>query len=158
MFRRQLFYGITLILLVVIIFLLMRGRSAEKERVTQNIKVEQVATEQPSPVRVIPPRDLEIIETEVSWTRNPDEKNASSARHDITISNAGNGDYASLRLRMDYIDKAGGIVENRIHEINEALPSGGTLRISDIAIDGLPEAASDVRVAILSADLGIYQN
>jgi len=158
MIRRQLFYGITLILLVVIIFLLLRGRSAEKERVTQKVKQEQIATEHPSPVRAILPRDIEIVNAGVSWTRNPAEKNASQARHDITISNTGGGSYVGLWLRIEYIDEAGRLVETRTHEVNEALPSGGTLRLSDISIDNLPDAASDFRATILSADLDNYQN
>ena len=158
MFRRQLFYGITLVLLVVIIFLLLRGRSAEKNRATQSKKIEQISSEQPSPVRAILPRDLEIVDAGVSWTRNPDEKDASVARHDITISNIGSGSYVSLLLRMEYINEAGRPVESRTHEVKEALPPGGKLRLTEIAIDGLPDVASDFRVTILSADLENYQN
>ena len=158
MFRRQLFYGITLVLLVVIIFLLLRGRSAEKNRATQNIKLEQISSEQPSPVRAILPRDLEIVEAGVSWTRNPDEKNASVASHDITISNTGSGSYVSLLLRVEYINEAGRLVESRTHEVKEALPPGGKLRLTDITINGLPDVVSDFRAAILSADLEKYQN
>ena len=158
MFRRQLFYGITLILLVVIIFLLLRGRSAEKERAAQNINIEQIALEQPSPVRAVLPRDLEIVDSQVSWTRNSNEKNASEAHHDITIHNISKGSYVSLWLRMDYIDEAGRLVENRTHEVNKALPSGATLRLSDITIEGLSDTVSGFRVTILSADLENYQN
>jgi hypothetical protein len=153
MFRRQIFYGITLILLVVILFLLMRGRSSEKERQAQNIKLEEIASEAPSPVRAILPRDLEIIEAEVSWTRNPDEKNASEAHHGVIIRNTGGGSYSRLRLRMEYIDKQSRSVEIRTFEVSEALPPGGTLRVSDIIINNLPDAASDFRASILSADL-----
>ena len=154
MFRRQIFYGITLILLVVIIFLLMRGRSAEKkQRAVQNFKIEKIASGAPSLVRAIPPRDLEIVGAEVSWTRNSGEKNASVARHDISIRNTGEGSYAGLLLRMEYIDEKGRPIETRTHEIKEAVPSGGTLSISGIIIDGLPDAALDCRPVILSADL-----
>jgi hypothetical protein len=161
MFRRQILYGITLILIVVIIFLLMRGRNAEKEqRAAQDTKMEEIASEPPSPVRAILPRDLEIVEAKVSWIRNPDEKDAATARHDITIRNIGEGSYVSLWLRMEYADEKGKPVEIRTHEVNEALPSGGTLRLSGIDIEGLPDAVSDFRAAILSADLqsGVYQN
>jgi len=153
MIRRQIFYGITLILLAVILFLLLRGRSAEKEREAQNLKLEEIASEPSSPVRAILPGDLEIVEAKVSLTRNPDEKDAATARHDITIRNTGEGSYVGLWLRMEYVDEKGKPVEIRTHEINEALPSGGTLRVSDIAIDGLPDGAADFNAAILSADL-----
>jgi hypothetical protein len=159
------FYGITLILLIAIIFLLMRGRTAEKERVAQqNSRLEEIAVEPSSPVRAILPRDLEIVEAKVSWTRNPGEKDAAAARHDITIRNIGEGSYASLWLRIEYINEKKHSVEIRTHEINESLPPGGTLRASDVTIDGLPDAAADFRVNILSADLGrsaengVYQN
>lgn len=159
MFRRQIFYGITLILLVVIIFLLMRGRSAEKERrASQNFKIEKIASGPPSPVRAILPRDLEIVGAEVSWTRNPGEKDASVARHDISVRNTGEGSFAGLWLRMEYIDGKGRTVETRTHEIKETVPSGETLRVSGITIDGLPDAALDCRTAILSADIEGYKN
>ena len=152
MLRRQIFFGITLILLAVILFLLLRGRSAEKERVAQNLKLEEIASE-PSPVRAIPPRDLEIAEAKTSLTRNPGEKDAATAHHDITIRNTGGGSYVGLRLRLEYIDGKDKPVEIRTHEISEALSPGGTLRLPDIVIDGLPDSAANFRAAILSADL-----
>ena len=153
MIRRQILFGITLILLAVILFLLLRGRSAEIERVVQNLKLEEIASEPLSPVRAILPADLEIVGMNVSLTRNPDEKDASTARHDITIRNTGEGSYLSFWLRMEYIDEKGKPVEIRTHEINEAIPPGGTLRVPDIVIDGLPDSAADSRAVILSADL-----
>jgi hypothetical protein len=153
MFRRQLFYGITLILVVVIIFLLMRGRSSDKEREARNVRLQEAAVETASPVRAILPRDLEIVEATVSWTRNPGEKDAAAARHDMTIRNTGEVSYISLWLRMEYIDEKGRPVEIRTHEVNETVPSGGTLRVPEITIDALPDTASDYRAAILSADL-----
>ena len=153
MVRRQIFYGITLVLLVAVIFLLMRGRNAEKERKAQNTKLMEAASAPPSPVRAILPRGLEIVEAEVSWTRNPDEKDAVTARHDITIRNTGEGSFVGLRLRIEYIDKNGKPVETRTSEVMEALPSGGTLRLSGITVDGLPDAAADFHAVILSADL-----
>ena len=158
MYRRQLFYGITLILLAIIIFLLLRGRSAEKERAAQNTKLEQIASIPPSPVRAILPRDLEIVSAEVSWLRNPDEKNAVAAQHDITMRNTGGGSYVNLWLRLEYIDGENKPVDIRTHEISGALPPGGTLRAPDIIIDGLPDAAADFRVSILSADIEVFED
>jgi hypothetical protein len=157
-FRRQLYYGITIILLVTLIFLILRGRSEEKELDVQNIKLEEVVSEPLSPVRAILPRDLEIVETKVYLTRNLDEEDASSARHDITIRNLGGGFFIGLWLRLEYIDEQGRPVEIRMHEVNESLPPRETLRISDITIHGLPDAASDFNAAILSADLMTPQN
>jgi len=154
MFRRQIFYGITLILVIVIIFLLMRGRSAEKERrAAQNFKAGEIASVPPSPVRAISPRDLEIIEAKVSFEPSLGERNASVARHDISVRNTGKSSYVGLWLRMEYIDGKGRTVETRTHEVKEALPSGETLRVSGIVIDSLPDAALDCRVTILSADM-----
>ena len=158
MFRRQLFYGITFILLAVILFLMLRGRSADKDREAQNIKLEEIASDPPAPVRAILPRDLEIVEAKVSLTRNPEKKDDSTAHHDITIRNTGGGSYVGLWLRMEYIDEKGKPVEIRTHEINEALPSEGILRVSDITIDAMPDAAADFRATILSADLDGAQN
>ena len=153
MFRRQIFQAVTFILIGVVIFLLLRGRNAEKEREVQNIRLQEISSESSSPARTILPRDLEVVEAEVSWTRNPDEAYASSARHDMTIHNTGGGSYVSLLLRIEYVNEDGAPVESRTHEVNEPLSPGETLRISDIVIDGLPDAATDFRTAILSADL-----
>ena len=153
MYRRQIFYAITLILLAIIIFLLLRGRSAEKERAAQNTRLEQIASIPPSPVRAILPRDLEIVSAEVSWSRNPDEKNAVAAHHDITIRNNGGGSYDKVWLRLEYVDGEGKSVDIRTHEVNGSLLPGRTTRVPEIMLDGLPDGAADFRVSILSADL-----
>lgn len=154
MFRRQMFYGITFILLIAIIFLLMRGRSAEKERAAQqNTRLAEIAAEPSSPVRAIMPRDLEIVDAKISWTRNSDEKDAAAAHHVISIRNTGEGSYKGLRLRIEYINEKKQIVETRKQEIDESLPPGETLRVQDIVVDGLPDAAGDARITILSADI-----
>jgi len=153
MFRRHLYYGVTFFLLVVIVFLLMRGRSTEQERAAQNIRFEEIASESSASVRVILPRDLEVVKAEVSWARNTNEKDAVTANHEMTIRNTGRGSYVSLWLRMEYTGENGRPVETRTYEVNGYLPSGETLRVSDIIIEGLPDSASDFRASILSADL-----
>ena len=154
MFRRQIFYGITLILIIVVVFLLMRGRSAEKEQQTaQNVKMTEVASATPSRVRAILPRDLEIVSAEVSWTRDSGEKDTVTASHNISIRNTGGAFFVSLWIRMEYIDEKGRPVEIRTHEVKESVLPGETLSISDIIIDGLPAAALDFHTTILSADL-----
>ena len=154
MFRRQIFYCITLMLIVVVIFLLMRGRNAEKDqRAARNNKIAKIASGTPSPVRAILPRDLEIVVADVSWTRNPGAEDATTARHNITIRNMGEGAYVGLLLRLEYINEKGMPVEIRTHEVKEAVPPGGTLRMSDVIIYSLPDTALDFHAAILSADL-----
>jgi len=150
------FYGITVILFVALVFLILRGRSEEKELEAQNIRlIEEVASEPQSSVRAILPRDLQIVEAEVSWTRNPDDdEDDITAHHDITIRNIGGGNFISLWLRLEYIDGTGRPVEIRTHEVDGDLHPKGTLRVSDITIDGLPYTASDFNATILSADLG----
>ena len=157
MFRRQLFYGITIILLVVIIFLLLRGRGAEKDRETQIAKRQAIAVESSLSLRAIVPRDLEVVTSEASWTRHPgefDEEDVSvSAQHDITIHNNGEAHYVGMWLRLEYVDEDDRPVTSRTHEVDNALPPGETLNVRSFTIDGLPGTVSDFSVAILSADL-----
>jgi len=154
MFRRGIFYGITLILLVIVIFLLMRGRNDEKERrAAHNSEMVKIASALSSPVRAILPRDLEIVTAETEWTRNSEEKDATTARHNITIRNTGGGAYIGICLRMEYIDEKGLPVEIRTHEVKETVSPGETLRMSDIIINDIPDTAFDFHVTILSADL-----
>ena len=158
MFRRQIFQAVTFILIGIVIFLLLRGRNTEREWEAQNIRLGEVATESSSPVRAILPRDLEIVETDASWTRyiDEDENNAAAARHSVTVRNNGGGFYVGLWLRLEYVNENGTPVDNRTHEISGELPPGSTLRVDDITIDGLPDTVSDFHADILSADMELY--
>lgn len=154
MIRRQILFGITLVLLAVILFMLLRGHKMEKERAEQNTKkMGELVSASPVSVRAILPHDLEIVKATASWTRNPDDEGTVAAHHDLIIRNTGEASYVSLWLRMEYINEEKKPVEIRTYEVKKKLPSGETLHVSDIVIDGLPDAASDFRANILSADM-----
>ena len=156
MIRRQIFFGLTLVLLAIVIFLLLRGRKAEQEWEAQNLDAEETQNAPSSPTRLLTPRNLKLVQTRVSFESVPEAaegKGPAAAHHDVTIRNSGDDAYDSLRLRLEYLDRNGKVLADRIHAVGESLPPRETLHLEDITIDDLPDGLTDCRVSIISADL-----
>ena len=156
MIRRQIFFGLTLVLLAIVIFLLLRGRKADKEWEEQNLKTEEVQNAPSSPTRVLTPRDLKLVQANVAFVPTSDEiegKSSVEAHHDIVVQNSGDDAYGGLRLRLEYLDRNGKVLVDRIHVVDESLSSRETLRLENIAINDLPDGLTDCRVSIISAAL-----
>ena len=158
MIRRQIFFGLTLVLIAVVIFLLLRGRNADKEWEEQNMKAEETQSAPSSPTRVLTPRDLKLVQANVSFapaSEGAEEKGSVTAHHDITVQNSGDDAYGGLRLRLEYLDRNGKVLVDKIHAVGESLSARETLRLEDIAINDLPDGMTDCRVSIISADLAL---
>ena len=160
MIRRQLFLGLTLVLLIVLAFLIMRGRRAERQQAEQSADTFEMPIEEApmSPTRVLTPKELNIERAETSWTRGSGEENAGvSAQHELEIRNMGDVSYKSLRIKADYLDKKGKSLATRIVAIDKSVPHGETLTILGVTAENLPAAAVDCRVTIVSADIAAAQ-
>jgi len=176
MIRRQILFGVTLVLLAVVIFLLLRGRREEKAREARNLQVEQVRDEAPSPTRVLAPRDLELVETNVSFApaapapprpagdgptgegqdgEGGGKETGVTAHHSLTVRNTGSVAYGGLRLRLEYTGKSGKVLAERIQAVDGALPPKGTLRLEDVAVEDVPPGAAGCRTTVVSADLAL---
>jgi len=160
MIRRQLFLGLTLVLLIVLAFLITRGRRAEQQQAEQSAETFGTPIEKApmSPTRALTPKELNIVRFETSWTRGSGEENAGvSARHELEIRNTGDVSYKGLRIKTDYLDKKRKSLATRIVVIDKSVPPGNTLTIPDVIAENLPSATVDCRIAIVSADIAASQ-
>lgn len=153
MIRKSLFWGLTIILVAVIINLMIQGRRLEKEGAGQ--VVEAIQESKPSSTRVLGPRDLEIVRSKIMVENESDMKRQSyTARHEIEIQNNGNVSYGEICLRFTYLDGKGDILATKTRSINRTLLPGADLTISDIMIGDIPATTTNSRATIVYADVG----
>jgi hypothetical protein len=153
MMRKSLFWGLTLILIAVIVNLMIRGRRLEKERAGQ--VVEAIQESKPSPTRVLGPRNLEIVRSKMIVENESDIKRQSyTARYEIEIQNSGSVPYGEICLGFTYLDGKGNILATKTRSINRTLMPGADLTISDIMIDDIPATTTNSRATIVYADIG----
>ncbi len=150
--RKYLFYGLTLVLASVFIFLAIRGRRVEKERMRQGSEIVQNYT--PSPTRILSPVDLEILTA--SMVREQGNTTAAlpgTILHRIEIQNKGRVPYGEIQIRLNYIDSGGTVVLSRFHNIIERIGPGNTLRLTGIREDNIPDEVNDCLLKIVYADI-----
>jgi hypothetical protein len=153
MIRKSLFWGLTIILMAVIVNLMIQGRRLEKKRADQ--VVEAIQESKPSATRVLGPRDLEIMRSKMIVENESDIKRQSyTAQHEIEIQNNGNVPYGEICLRFTYLDGKGNILATKTRSINRTLMPGADLTISDIMIDDIPATTTNSRATIVYADIG----
>jgi len=142
--RKYLFYGLTIILASVFIFLAVMGRRMEKEKMKQGSEVVQNYT--PTPTRALAPVDLEILKT--SLVREQE-----AVRLGIEIKNSGPVSYTEIQLILDYLDAGGSVLLSIPHKIRERIVPGETLLLTDIPADNIPVEATSCRAKIAYADI-----
>lgn len=144
MIRKYLFWGLTLVLLVAIINLIVRGRRLEKEQAAKGNEIVQQS--KPEATRVISPRDLAV--STAAMRLEP----GGTARHSVEIRNTGSHPYSRIQIRFVYLDASSKTVAERTHIIAETIKPGALLR-SDIVIKEAPSSAVRSEASILYADL-----
>ncbi len=153
MLRKTLFWGLTLVLMVVLVNLILRERKLEKERARQMVEIVQES--KPSATRVLGAQDLEIVQSKMILESESGTKLQSrSARHEIVIRNNGTLPYGEIQLKFEYFDKGGKTLLTKTHSIARTLMPGATVELSEILIDDLPDSIANSRVAIAFADIG----
>jgi len=152
MIRKSLFWGLTLVLVVALISLIVRGRRLEKQQAGKSVEIVQES--EPSPIRVLAPQDLEISRSAVFLEKVSNGTGKSqAARHEIELRNNGTAAYGSVQLSFEYVDRGGTPIETRHRAVEAALSPGTALRLGDITMEGLPLAAADCRTALMYAEL-----
>jgi len=152
MIRKSLFWGLTLVLFAALIVLVVRGRRLEKQEARKVVEVVQES--EPSPIRVLAPRDLEISQSKMLLQNVSDGSSKSqTARHQLELRNKGAAAYGSIQLSFEYLDRGGKQLAVRNSFVEEAPSPGTALRLADIRIEGLPLAAADCRTTIVYAEL-----
>lgn len=150
--RKYLFYGLTIVLASVFIFLAIQGHRVEKERMQQGSEIVQQYT--PTPIRVLAPSDLEIpAATMIREAGNDNTGQQGAVRHRIEIQNSGLVSYCEIQLNLDYLDAGARVLVSMHHTIKERIPPGNTILSIDIPADKIPAEATDCRPEIIYADI-----
>jgi hypothetical protein len=148
--RKYLFYGLTLVLLSALIFLVIQGRRLEKEQVRQgNANIQKFKS---TPIRVLSPQDLKILNASMTLEPANVPGELPAARHNFEIYNAGTVSYSEIQLRLDYLDAHGEVIASIPYDIKDSIPPGGTLVSNDILIQTIPDATVECRPSIVYGD------
>jgi hypothetical protein len=145
MIRKSLFWGLTLVLVVALVSLIIRGRKMEKEQAAQPMEVVQQVP--PSPTRVLAPQDLEILSSTMQL--KPDH----TALHAVEIQNRGRVPYSGILLKFAYQDRFGKLLETKTYALKAAILPGLGFRTQDIVIKEVPASAEKFQVSIQYADM-----
>ncbi len=149
MVRRSLFWGLTLMLGAVFIWLIINGRKEEMRQTAAHAEVVQTA--QLSATRVVGTGDLEIVDSDVKGVRKDEDKETLGP---IMIRNRGNLPYHNALLRLQCLDASGKIVDTRTWNFAGTFPPGQSVTIPEITLDKVPRASVRMRISIAYSDLG----
>ncbi len=157
MIRKWLFLGITLMLVVVLIYLIIQGRRLEKMQANQVVEIVQESKS--TLTRAFNPLDLEIARSEMlleeSVARGTKTR---TVRHEIEIRNNGKVSYSGFQLSFDYLNRGGKMLATGTRFIEQTISPGAALKLAEIKADGLPISIVNCRVAIAYADIGHTSN
>jgi len=152
MLRKSLFWGLTLLLIAAIVNLIIRRPRPEKEQISKPVEV--VRDAQPSPTRVLAPRDLEIVQSSMELVREGTANQLYSGRHEIEIRNIGKVAYREIGLRIVYFDRVGKVLTTKTQPLIKIILPGTTLKLPNILMTDIPASAVSCRVTTLYADVG----
>ena len=156
MVRRSLFLGLTGMLVVVLVYLVVQGRKQEKQQKKNPRPVELVQESKPTPIRVMAPPDLQIMEAKVELSGTDaglSNESGVSAKHQIVVRNNGQSVYQNIRFRLTYLSRGDKVLGSQIREAGETLQAGQSRSMGDILVENIPSGTAKSVVTILSADL-----
>ncbi len=152
MLRKTLFWGLTLMLVAIIVSLVFRSRREERSQAA--VAVEIVQKSKPTATRVLAPQDLVIVESRMKLVKAAaGEQKGAAAHHEIVARNDGSVEYASLQLRFAYLGPGDRILGSKTHVAAQPMPPHQTESLGDIVVEDIPAGAVACTVRILSADL-----
>ncbi|HSW39137.1 MAG TPA: hypothetical protein VLL97_06560 [Acidobacteriota bacterium] len=157
--RTPLFLLLTMLLLALIAFLVIKGQNTLKERPART--AESVDESTPSPTRVFAPRDLAITASEMTSgdiSGKEQQPATTTAIHRVEINNKGDVLYQNLQLRIEYLDQSGGVLDTRTLIIERDFDPDSLVVLDDVVIEAVPAAASGFRMTIVYADMGMTVN
>lgn len=149
--RRSLFYGLTLLLVCVFIYLAVQGHRQEKLRQEQG--ADMVETFQSTPMRVLAPRDLEITASSITLDTKNGNGEGPADRHRIEIRNSGNVRYCDIQIKLEYFGSGGAKLGSIERQVTKEIPPGKTLLDIDIPAASLPAGAVGYEPTIVYADV-----
>ncbi len=152
MMRKSLFWGLTVMLVAVLVWLVMQSRREEAQR--RSGPVEIVKTARLSPTRVIAPKDLEVTGSPIEMAAERSKGVGRSQRGAVMIRNRGEIAYHNIMLKLDCFGSSGKTLHMQTRVIVGTLQPGQSLQVGDIPTEGLPPGTVRCTVTILHADLG----
>jgi hypothetical protein len=148
--RKNLFYGLTLVLVSVFIYLAVQGNRMEKERLKQ--KADIVETVEPTPIRALNPQDLEILHTPMA-AGDALVPGGPAAQYRIRVHNSGKITYSGMNIQLNFLDANGSELGSFSMDMKQKIPPGNTQLPVDIPADALPTGAMDFVPSIVYADM-----
>lgn len=146
MIRKSLFWGLTLVLVVALVSLIIRGRQMEKRQAARPVEVTRQAPS--SPVRVLEPRDLEIVRTTMQLMPGH------IAHHEVEIRNRGSVSYGGTLLKIVYQDRAGKALSIKTTALDKAIiPPGSSFKAPRIEFREVPASTEKFQVSIQYAEM-----
>jgi len=149
MMRKSLFMGLTGALVVVLVYLVFRGRHQERQEQQIHRPIEIVRDSKPSPTRILAPQDLEIVEIKTALAGDA----AKTARHNLVIRNNGVTTYHSALVRLSYLGPGNRTLETKIWEAKEILQPGQARSFGEIVMAELPAETLRAKAGIIAADV-----
>jgi len=152
MIRRSMFWGLTLVLIIALAALILRGRRMEKQQAGRLVEIVQKS--QPTPTRALAPPDIEIVRATMRLEKGAGGKARDlTAHHEIEIRNNGSVPYGEIQLRFTYLGGSGKPLAYRTHTLEEGITPGAILKMTGIVFGDLPDAAANSRASVDYADL-----
>jgi hypothetical protein len=149
MFRRSIFWGLTLMLSTVLVWLVMQGRKEEAKQAAAPTEIVQTA--ESSPTRVVAPNDLEATEASGAGAATA---GMPPALGPVAIRNQGKFSYHAVMLRISCLGSGGKVLVTRTHLAPETIPPGQTVTVGDVTLKDVPRGTTSYRIGILYCDLG----
>jgi hypothetical protein len=150
--RKSLFFGLTLVLISVLVYLVVQGYRMDKERLQQGA-ADVVETIKPTPIRALEPEDLEITAVSMSLDSNAANSQGTTTEHRIEIRNSGDISYYGIQLKLIYLDGSGAELGSQFQQVMEQIPPGLTVLSLKIPSSSIPQGAVDFRSTIVYADM-----
>ncbi len=154
MFRRSIFLGLMVLLGSVLAYMVLSARKQEKR--ISSPPAEIVRQSKPSATRVLAPPELQVLDSTVEiLPPSPGSGPAAeiAARYSVTVRNQGTSRYKGFMLKFECLAASGNSVETRSLQISQELPPGGTVRLQDLLMEGLPVKVRRCSVSLAWADL-----
>jgi hypothetical protein len=153
MIRKSVFWGLTLLLVVALIGIVLRGGRLAKQQADKPTEVIQESVS--TPTRVLKPKDLEVIRPKMRLEKKVDgDARSLCAWHEIEIRNTKEeASYGKIQLSIDYMDRRGKVLATKPYSTAGTIMPGGILRLADIKIEGLPVQITNCRIDIVYAEI-----
>jgi hypothetical protein len=149
MLRKSLFWGLTLMLGAVLVWLIINGRKEEARQAAAPTEIVQTA--RLSPTRVVAPKDLAIV---ASNALGAIKTGKSEPIGPIEIRNNGRIAYHAVMLRLACLDSNGKVLDTKSRLVPDTIQPGQSLTVSDFAPENVPAQAVRYRISIAYSNLG----